>query len=156
MSDNLTRRDQIILAAVTSVPAGTDDEWEAQVRNRAMNIAAMLGERSSVSRALERMEGASVFVGTIVGGRIEQSSTRMQIDIMTDKAEGKIEQIRTDRTDSPEGKAVANLARSLKGHRVLVYKGMEQMAGSQDRKVRVLVHLVDLGVDADQAQPTAA
>jgi hypothetical protein len=43
---------------------------------------------------------------------------------------------------------MAKKVQSLKGHKVLVYVQLETMKGS-DRKVRVLRHVVDKGVDSE-------
>lgn len=152
-------RTQVILAAVGAAgPKGEDAaDWNARVRDNAVSIAVMLGENSSVSKALEKFLAAGKpFPATILGGRKEQSSTRVVVRIRN--KDGEEEEIRTDRTDTPEGLAMANIVKGLVGHRVLIWKELEEMGGgSNGRKVRILRHVEDLGVDPtfDAQRPAA-
>ena len=148
--DDATRT-QVILAAVGSAgPVGADKaEWNATVAAQAVSIAVMLGENSDVSKALTKFANAGKpFPAVIVGGRIEASSTRLIVKIRN--KDGEEEELRTDRTDSPEGQAMSNIVRSLKGHKVLIWKEIEEFTDSKNqlRKVRVLRHIEDLGADA--------
>lgn len=56
-----------------------------------------------------------------------------------------LEAIRTERTDTVDGRMMALEAQSLIGHRVLVYKTIEQVKNNPNLKVRVLRLLTDLG-----------
>jgi hypothetical protein len=154
--DDATRT-QVILAAVGSAgPVGDDRaEWNAKVRDQAVSIAVMLGEQSSVSQALLKFTNADKpFPAVIIGGRREASSTRIIVKLRN--KDGAEEEIRTDRTDTPEGLAMSNIVRSLKGHKVLVWKEIETFnSGGKALKVRVLRHVEDLGVDDTVATAAA-
>ena len=149
-------RTQVILAAVGSAgPVGDDKaEWNQRVTDQAVTIAVMLGESSSVTKALEAFERAGKpFPVTILGGRTEHSSTR--VIVLFRNKDGENEEIRTDRTDGPEGTAMSNIVRALVGHKVLLWKEVETYNGGQG-KVRVIRHVEDLGVDVEfpyAAQP---
>lgn len=144
-------RTQVILAAVGAAgPKGEDAaEWNARVRDNAVGIAVMLGDNSSVSQALDKfLNAGKPFPATILGGSKETSSTRVVVRFMN--KDGELETIRTDRTDTPEGLAMGNVVRNLVGHKVLVWKELEEMGGgSNGRKVRILRHVEDLGIDPD-------
>jgi hypothetical protein len=150
-------RTQIILAAVGSAgPVGEDKaHWNSLVRDQAVTIAVMLGENSSVSQALEKFGNADKpFPATILGGKKETSSTRVVVNFSN--KDGETESIRTDRTDSPEGLAMANLVKGLVGHKVMIWKEIETYNNGQG-KVRVLRHIEDLGKDPSFAPaPLAA
>ena len=140
-------RTQVILAAVGSAgPVGDDKaEWSAKVRAQAVTIAVMLGEQSSVAQALNAFgRSEKPFPATILGGRKEVSSTRVVVRF--NNKDGEQEEIRTDRTDGPEGLAMANIVRGLVGHKVLIWKEIEEYNGGKG-KVRVLRHIEDWGVD---------
>jgi hypothetical protein len=148
--DDATRT-QVILAAVGSAgPVGADKaEWNSLVRDQAVTIAVMLGENSSVSQALAKFANAGKpFPATILGGKKEASSTRVVVRFAN--KDGETEEIRTDRTDSPEGLAMSNIVRGLVGHKVLIWKELEDSgaSGPAAKRYRVLRHIEDLGVDA--------
>lgn len=146
-------RTQVILAAVGSAgPVGDSKaEWSAKVRAQAVTIAVMLGEHSSVSQALAAFGRAEKpFPATILGGSKEASSTRVVVRFRN--VSGEAEEIRTDRTDSPEGLAMANVVRGLVGHKVLIWKEIEEYNQGKG-KVRVLRHVEDLGL-VPPDQPT--
>lgn len=148
----------IVMAAVQAAgPAGDNPAaWSGRVRDLALDIALLVEPSSKVSRLVERLRTAKPIVGTILGGRVEASSTRLVVDLLADKGgNGEPESFRTDRTDSPEGRAIADKIRRLKGHRVVAYKAMED-TGDPNKKVRVLVHVIDLGVDTDADAKIAA
>jgi hypothetical protein len=90
------------------------------------------------------------FIGTVLSVKKEESSTRAIVTLHTgtDRDPDGNETVRTDRTDDPDGLLMAKKVQSLKGHKVLVYVQLETMKGS-DRKVRVLRHVVDKGVDSE-------
>jgi len=56
--------------------------------------------------------------------------------------DGGKEKVRTERTDNPEGMAMAKRLTELKGHRVLLWIEVEEYDGG---KVRVVRHVEDLG-----------
>ena len=157
--DDATRT-QVILAAVGSAGpvGGSKAEWNALVAEQAVSIAVMLGDNSSVSQALSKFANAGKpFPAVILGGRKEASSTRVVVRFRN--KDGDDEEIRTDRTDSPEGLAMGNIVRGLVGHKVLIWKELEDSGGSGPaaKRYRVLRHIEDLGVDASaQVAPLSA
>lgn len=95
------------------------------------------------------------FVGVITEVKKEQSSQRGVITLHTGTEQVRPgvpaghEQVRTDRTDSGgSGRALALKARSLIGHRVLVYVEVEEFIKKDKTpgKARVLRHVEDLGL----------
>lgn len=147
-------RTQVILAAVTSIPPDTEGDWSTQVHLRAAQIAAMVSDSSSVARVVDGVGNAKVFTGEVVSVHKEASSTRgvVVLNTGTDRAHDGLpaghEQVRTDRTDSPVGMAMARMVRGLVGRRVVLWVELE---GSGDRKFRVLRH-----VEPIDAKPAAA
>jgi hypothetical protein len=140
-------RTAIILAAAQSAgPVGNDQAaWDARVRAQALTITEMLSPTSTVARAVDGFwRAGKPFPGTILGGRIEPTSTRLVVQFRN--RDGQTEAIRTDRTDTPEGRSMADLVRTLKGHRVLIWKEMEANGeGANAKRFRVLRHIKDLG-----------
>jgi hypothetical protein len=171
--DSITRTN-IILAAVsatgsqaeyTTPVTGADGTvsavsdpaaWQAKVQENAIEIALMTSDKSDIVKALDEIEKAKVFTGTIVSVKKEQSSTRGVITLFTgtertrDGIEPGHEQVRTDRTDTLMGLAMARKARDLQGHKVLLHVLVEEYNGGQG-KVRVVKSLRDLGVATDSA-----
>lgn len=125
---------------------------EAAVNRATRELTAELSEGSALWKTIDRMEGAKKFVGTVTRVTREKSSTRGIVELYTgtDRETQGVdlgyEKVRTDRTDSDSGLMVASEAKSLIGHRVLVYMVLEETSRG-NTKVRVLVHLNDLGVD---------
>lgn len=130
-------------AAVVAGPGASIPVIEALV----VDLALMAESDSPIMRRLVRIQDASRFVAELVDVEIEQSSTRavltLKTDDITDKKPDGIEKMRTERTDQPDGKSMWRIALGLKGHRVLVYKELQE--AGPDRKVRVCIHLTDLG-----------
>ena len=67
---------------------------------------------------------------------------------------GESEPIRTEQMDTDRGRAMIEGARSLEGRWVLVYRYNERKTGQRNQSVRMLAHLMDLGVDG--AVPSTA
>jgi hypothetical protein len=130
-------------AAVVAGPGASIPVIEALV----VDLALMAESDSPIMRRLVRIQEASRFVAELVDVEIEQSSTRavltLKTDDVTDKKPDGIEKMRTERTDQPDGKSMWRVALGLKGHRVLVFKELQE--AGPDRKVRVCIHLTDLG-----------
>lgn len=142
---------QAILAAVnlTATDGEGSDEWVARCQEHLARIMAMVAPDSAISRFARGVMNAKVFSGTVVGLEKEVSSTRAIVTLRTrpsDHNPDGFEKVRTDRTDSDYGLRMARRARSLVGHRVLVWVEIETMAKG-DRKVRVLRHIEDAGLD---------
>lgn len=148
-------RTQVVTAAVVAAgPAGADmAEWQSRINSLAVQIAVMCSDRSSTATAIEQVESAKVFAATILGGRYDQKSTRVVVDLRTrpstDHPDG-LEQARTERTDTPAGREMSNRLRTLKDHRVLLWVQLEEFTRGSDGKrlkSRVIRHVEDLGVD---------
>jgi len=160
---NETERRQVILAAVsaTGPDKGPDERglsWPLRVAETAARITAMLDPRSEVSRAIGQVEMAKVFPATIVEVRREASSTRALATLRTkvsDRHPDGIETARTERTDDPLGLAMARRLVSLKGHRVMLWVELEAMSTNTDRRVRVVRHVEDLGLDPSLPAPAS-
>ena len=147
-------RTQLITSAVNMTgPVGDDPSaWQGQVRLNLAQLTAMTAERSSYSRLIEEVTSAKVFSGTVLAVKREERSTRGLVTLKTrpsEHAEDGTETARTDRTDTPDGLAMARKIQSLKGHRVMVWVYIDEVAGKADRKVRVIKHVEDLGEDAE-------
>lgn len=123
-------------------------------------LVAELSEGSTSWKLIDRLTGNADglelkrFVGTIVKVTREKSSTRGKLLLHTgtkkeiDGLEAGYETVRTERTDDPEGLMLASEAKALIGHRVLLWVVLEPWANNADKKTRVVLHLMDLGVDA--------
>ncbi|MDW4912638.1 hypothetical protein [Streptomyces californicus] len=95
---------------------------------------------------IARVEGADRVRGVLTRVEIEESSNRALIYI---RALGRGEErFRTDRLENDSGKELHALAERLIGRLVRVYKELETVQGQpgeRPSKVRMAVHLVDLG-----------
>ncbi|WIE80839.1 hypothetical protein [Curtobacterium sp. MCSS17_016] len=133
--------------------------WDQALKGNARDIKIMLTDRSAISKQLTQLDKAigdsndgKVFVGTIVNVTKEATSQRGLVTLHTgtDRESKGLplgqENVRTDRTDNPDGQSIARLATRLVGHRVTVYIELEPMRNG-NQKVRVLRHVEDLGVD---------
>lgn len=143
-------REAIVLASIGAAgPIGNNTgAWAAKVRDISTEITLMLQPTSRVSKQVSNLRACDKpFPATILGGRVEESSTRCLVRIKAVKSKNdEPEEIRTDRTDTADGKAMLERIKTLKGHKVLIYKQMET---NNDTAYRVLRHVVDLGPDPD-------
>lgn len=161
----------IILAAIPIATrrqeTNPDVPFTELVRQASVEIAVLLTEGSEPDTAISQIEDAvtknafgksqGVFVGTIVAVKRDPRNQRAVV-VFRPTHEGEstredgTETISTEPTYKDEGIAVANLAKSLKGHRVRMYKNHEHFQGKDGagrvvtKKGKVLRHLVDLGV----------
>lgn len=154
---------QIILAAIQTVGAVEDlAQFQAAVTARAREIFLLMNEHSQVSRSLDRLVNAVPIRGTVVSvERSKGNDNRAVVTLFTGTdrkntytgvADG-TEVVRTEWLTKPEGKRIANMAHHLIGHRVLAYKYTEQKPDGSGEVVRILEHIVDLGVDPNAQQP---
>jgi len=154
---------QIILAAIQTVGAVEDPaKFQTAVTARAREIYLLLNERSPVSRSLSRLTQATPILGTVVS--VEHSKgndNRVVVTLFTGTdrkntytgvADG-TEVLRTEWLSQPEGKYMANTAHHLIGHKVIAYKYTEPKPDGSGEGVRILEHIVDLGVDPNAQQP---
>lgn len=134
--------------SVAATEPGPD--WETPVAARAVEIVALLSERSSVSQAVAQIEASTAFATTIVAVELERLSKRALVTMRsrpTERRPDGIEHARSERYDDPLGRLMAQRLRSLVGHRVTMWIEREAATSSPDRKVRVIRHVVDLGAD---------
>lgn len=157
---------QIILAAVQSVGAIEDPaQFQAAVTARAREIYLMTNEKSQVARSLARLTEATVIPGTIVNVEHSKGNDNRAVvtlftgtdrkNTYTNVADG-TEVLRTEWLNKAEGKRMANLAHGLIGHKVLAYKFQEPKPDGSGEGVRMIEHVIDLGLDpnfAQQGQP---
>lgn len=167
-----TTRSSILMAAINTVPVPSEpttnskgvvlatpqETWLFDVEQKAMEIAILTGSDSRLSQRLELIDRAfdktfepsKGFVATITGFDLEASSKRVQLTFSSLRdGEVQTENARTDRTDTPSGALMARHARSLVGHRVVVYLEMEPINSGPQKgnKARVVRYLHDLGRD---------
>lgn len=155
-------------AAAGPLAPDADDEVRAQHRARIVEAittitVAAADEKSFANKAIDQVAGpdVKVFTGTVVKVTREEAITRGIVHLRTrvhpEYAPDGIEQVRTERTDDPVGLAVAKRLRSLKGHRVLLWVEIEsfQSKSGANRKFRVVRHVEDLGVPADDESAVA-
>ena len=167
------RFDQEFNAAVAQFEVD-NTAYDQALKANAREIKVMLSDRSAITAQLAQLDKAigdssdgKVFVGTVVNVAKEESSKRGVIFIHTGtEREAKFkdqvlapgqELVRTDRTDNPDGSAIARLGQRLIGHRVVLYVELEPTRNGQS-KVRVVRHLEDKGIDPnfDPATRTVA
>ncbi len=142
--------EQIVLTAVSAAgPVGDDRAgWLDRVSDLAAEITVLCSDRSRVARRVQGIANSKVFTATIVGGKLEASSTRGVVNLHTKATEQHpdgLEQVRTERTDTPDGMAMWSRIKALKDHRVVVWVEVQEYNGGQG-KVRVVQHVEDLDV----------
>ncbi len=140
---DVAQGDQIAAAVAAALPAALD----------AYFATSMTGFVVAQAKAAEQISKCKVFSGIVRDVKKEQSSTRGVItlhtgtDRATDGVPAGCEQVRTERTDNPEGLAMARKVKSLIGHRVLVWVEVEEFTtGNVTKKMRVVRHTEDRGV----------
>ena len=94
---------------------------------------------------IERLESARTFIAFLEKVEIEESSRRGLLTLRLPSGES--EPIRTEQKDTERGRMLIERARSLEGRWVLVYRYNERMSGPRHQSVRMLAHLMDLGLD---------
>lgn len=150
---------QIILAAVGAAgPVGDDrSAWMDEVTDLAAEITVMCSDRSRVARRVQAIRNSKVFTATIIGGKLEASSTRGVVNLRTKPTQQHpdgIEQVRTERGDTRDGTTMWERLKSLKGHRVVLWVEVQEYNGGQG-KVRVVQHVEDLGPAVDEDEGAA-
>lgn len=138
-------------AFVAAGKGASDDD----VCDQLIRLHLMVGDNSPVMKRMQRVTTAQPFVADLVDVTIEASSTRAVLTLSSTTADSEdgLEQIRTDRTDQPDGRRTAEQARLMVGRRVLVFKVMEAI--DAQKKVRVCVHLVDIGPARTETPPAS-
>ncbi|MHB8318095.1 MAG: hypothetical protein ACYDEP_02520 [Acidimicrobiales bacterium] len=151
---------QIVLAAVNAVGSqGEDrDEWMVSIQEMAARVAAMCAPSSSIVKVIQGVLNSKVFTGVVLSIEKEESSTRGLITLQTRPSkfhEDGIESVRTERTDTPLGLAMARRIRRLVGHRVVLWVEVEIIRDGAS-KTRVVRHIEDLGVVESDDEETVA
>lgn len=142
-------KNQIVLAAISAAgPVGDDPvAWNARVLEMAAKIVVMTSPKSDVMKHIDSVSGAVVYTATLLAITKEPSSTRGLLKLRTkvsEHAPDGVEELRTERTDSAVGLAMARRCRALVGHRVVVWKDVQKKSNGTGN-VRVIAHIEDLG-----------
>ena len=154
MSDNEIIPGVIAAAIAAAGPRGDNEAaWRAKINAAIPAIAAMMNPPEKDAKGSKQWQvasevlGATVFTAEYVSHAIEESSTRVVVQLDSGKPSKNypdgVEPIRTHRTDGAQGKAMlAKLKQLTAGDSVVVWKAMEAMSGAAaGEKARVLVHL---------------
>lgn len=148
-------RQSLILGAVSMAgPVGEDSlAWESTVMKNVKRLTGMMSEYSPVGKVITMLEESKKFPATVLYLGKEPKTNRGFVVLKTKPSDQNPEGIETARTEIVDwaGKAgesyeFAKHVRSLTGHRVFVYIEMQE-AKTSGRKVRILQHIEDLGVD---------
>jgi hypothetical protein len=150
---------QILIGAIAAGPplAGIQPGvWLGKVNEAIPFVAAMMSEGSRQMRAAREVATADVFTGIYHSYTVETTSTRCVVEFVGERANSEPETIRTHRTDTAAGRAMqARLDKLAAGDRLVLYKAMEEMSGTQGRKVRTLVHFETLPARSADTQQAA-
>lgn len=118
-------------------------EWEARVLENTLDAQSLM---SDGSRLYKTVEGIKVYSAVVDAIQKEKKSTRGLVTLKVKPstyAKDGIEQVRTERTDRPDGLAMAKKIKGLIGHKVVIFKEIEVMANGN--KSAVIRHVKDLG-----------
>lgn len=127
--------------------AGSYDDWLAQIDRVALDLYFKMLDTSTLSKRITELDDCIKFVGVIQRVDIEPKSTRARIIVASATGREESEHLRTDRTDSRQGREIYEKAQGLVGHAVVVFKAMEPFTDPEQgaRKVRICKYLLDLG-----------
>ena len=143
----------LVIAAAQAAgpcPAGEEAAWGRRVHGLAVDLHLIAQQ---ARQDIERLESARTFVAFLEKVEIEESSHRGLLTLRLPSGES--EPIRTEQENTDRGRVLIDRARSLEGRWVLVYRYNEQKAAQRNQSVRMLAHLMDLGVDGAVASTTA-
>jgi hypothetical protein len=135
----------LVIAAVQAAgpcPAGAEAAWGRRVHGLTVDLHLIAQQ---ARQDIERLESARTFIAFLEKVEIEESSRRGLLTLRLPSGES--EPIRTEQKDTDRGQALIERARSLEGRWVLVYRYNERKTGQRNQSVRMLAHLMDLGVD---------
>jgi hypothetical protein len=132
----------VIAAAQAAGPClpGEEAAWGRRVHGLTVDLHLIAQQ---AKQDIERLESARTFIAFLEKVEIEESSRRGLLTLRLPSSEP----IRTEQKDTDRGQAMIERARSLEGRWVLVYRYTERKAGQRNQSVRMLAHLMDLGVD---------
>jgi hypothetical protein len=143
----------LVIAAAQAAgpcPPGEEATWGRRVHGLTVDLYLIAQQ---AGQDIERLESARTFIAFLEKVEIEESSRRGLVTLRLPSGES--EPIRTEHADTDRGRALIERARSLEGRWVLVYRYNEQKTGQRNQSVRMLAHLMDLGVDAAVPNTTA-
>ncbi len=143
----------LVIAAAQAAgpcPAGEETAWGRRVHGLTVDLHLIAQQ---ARQDIERLESARTFVAFLEKVEIEESSRRGLLTLRVPPGESEL--IRTEQKDTDRGRALIERARSLEGRWVLVYRYNERKSGQRNQSVRMLAHLMDLGVDGVVPNATA-
>ncbi len=136
----------LVIAAAQAAgpcPPGEEATWGRRVHGLTVDLYLIAQQ---AGQDIERLESARTFIAFLEKVEIEESSRRGLVTLRLPSGES--EPIRTEHADTDRGRVLIERARSLEGRWVLVYRYNEQKTRQRNQSVRMLAHLMDLGVDA--------
>jgi hypothetical protein len=128
--------------AAGACPPGEEAAWGRRVLGLTVDLHLVAQQ---ARQDIERLESARTFIAFLEKVEIEEASRRGLLTLRLPSGES--EPIRTEQKDTDRGQALIERARSLEGRWVLVYRYNERKTGQRNQSVRMLAHLMDLGVD---------
>ena len=143
----------LVIAAAQAAgpcPPGEEAAWGRRVHGLTVDLHLIAQQ---ARQDIERLESARTFIAFLEKVEIEESSRRGLLTLRLPSGES--EPIRTEQKDTDRGRALIDRARSLEGRWVLVYRYNERKTGQRNQSVRMLAHLMDLGVDGAVPSTTA-
>jgi hypothetical protein len=143
----------LVIAAAQAAgpcPPGEEAAWGRRVHGLTVDLHLIAQQ---ARQDIERLESARTFIAFLEKVEIEESSRRGLLTLRLPSGES--EPIRTEQKDTDRGRALIERACSLEGRWVLVYRYNERMTGQRKQSVRMLAHLMDLGVDGAVPSTTA-
>ena len=143
----------LVIAAAQAAgpcPPGEEAAWGRRVHGLTVDLHLIAQQ---ARQDIERLESARTFIAFLEKVEIEESSRRGLLTLRLPSGEN--EPIRTEQKDTDRGDALIERARSLEGRWVLVYRYNERKTGQRNQSVRMLAHLMDLGVDGTVPNTTA-
>ena len=143
----------LVIAAAQAAgpcPPGAEAAWGRRVHGLTVDLHLVAQQ---ARQDIERLESARTFIAFLEKVEIEESSRRGLLTLRLPSGES--EPIRTEQKDTDRGQALIERARSLEGRWVLVYRYNERKTGQRNQSVRMLAHLMDLGVDGSVPNNTA-
>jgi hypothetical protein len=143
----------LVIAAAQAAgpcPPGEEAAWGRRVQGLTVDLHLIAQQ---AKQDIERLESARTFIAFLEKVEIEESSRRGLLTLRLPSGES--EPIRTEQKDTERGQALIERARSKDGRWVLVYRYNERKTGQRNQSVRMLAHLMDLGVDGAVPNTTA-
>ena len=143
----------LVIAAAQAAgpcPAGEEAAWGRRVHGLTVELHLIAQQ---ARQDIERLESARTFIAFLEKVQVEESSRRGLLTLRL--PDGESESIRTEQKETERGRMLIERARSLEGRWVLIYRYNERKAGPRNQSVRMLAHLMDLGVDGAVPSTTA-